>query len=86
MLEDALKVFKEAFFNSKTVADKMNTRLNGAISYGEFRDYCKLNPTAIDFLCRFTIGQYPLSEDLRQKLMLHQVAKQQTQAPQLQHV
>jgi hypothetical protein len=44
VLGDALKVFKESFFQAKTIADKMNTNLNGMISFEEFRDYCKLNP------------------------------------------
>jgi Ca2+-binding EF-hand superfamily protein len=44
VLADALKVFKETFFLAKQTADKMNTNLNGMISYEEFRDYCKFNP------------------------------------------
>jgi hypothetical protein len=43
VIGDALKVFKESFFQAKTIADKMNTNLNGMISYEEFRDYCKMN-------------------------------------------
>jgi hypothetical protein len=32
IIGDALKVFKESFFQAKLVADKMNTNLNGMIS------------------------------------------------------
>ena len=32
VIGDALKVFKESFFAAKTIADKMNTDLNGMIS------------------------------------------------------
>ncbi len=65
VIGDALKVFKESFFQAKTIADKMNTNLNGMISFEEFKNYCKLNPHAIDFLCRLTIGPYPLSDELQ---------------------
>jgi len=44
VIADALKVFKESFFNAKTIADKMNTNFNGMITFEEFSDYCKLNP------------------------------------------
>lgn len=44
VIGDAMKVFKESFFQAKTIADKMNTNLNGMISYEEFRDYSKFNP------------------------------------------
>ncbi len=44
VIGDALKVFKEAFFLAKSTADKMNTNLNGMITYDEFHNYCKLNP------------------------------------------
>jgi hypothetical protein len=44
VLEDALKVFKESFFLSKQTADKMNQKLDGTISYGEFKEYTKMNP------------------------------------------
>lgn len=44
VIGDALKVFKESFFLAKQTADKMNTRLNGMISYEEFWDYSALNP------------------------------------------
>jgi Ca2+-binding EF-hand superfamily protein len=64
VLGDALKVFKESFFQAKTIADKINSNLNGMISFDEFKDYCKLNPQTIDFMCRLTIGPYPISEDL----------------------
>ena len=33
IIGDALKVFKESFFHAKTVADKMNSDLNGMISF-----------------------------------------------------
>lgn len=69
VLVDALKVFKETFFLAKTTADKMNTHLNGMITYDEFRDYSRFNPSSIDFLCRLTIGPYPLSDDLQQKII-----------------
>lgn len=42
----------------------MNKNLNGMITFEEFHTYCKSNPQAIDFLCRLTIGPYPLSQDL----------------------
>lgn len=41
---DALKVFKESFFLAKSTADKMNTNLNGMITFEEFQNYCKMNP------------------------------------------
>ena len=47
---------------------KMNTNLNGMITYEEFHSYCRLNPQAIDFMCRLTIGPYPLSEELQHRL------------------
>jgi len=40
VLGDALKVFKESFFQATTIADKMNTTLNGMISFEEFKNYC----------------------------------------------
>ena len=43
-MADALKVFKETFFNAKQTADKMNKTLNGMITFEEFREYCKFNP------------------------------------------
>ena len=46
----------------------MNTKLDGMISFGEFRDYCKFNPHSIDFLCRLTIGPYPLSEEMEDSI------------------
>lgn len=64
VIGDALRVFKESFFLAKSTADKMNTSLNGMISFDEFREYCKFNPQSIDFLCRLTIGPYPISEEL----------------------
>lgn len=72
---DALKVFKECFFQAKTMADKMNTQLNGMISFEEFRDYCRFNPQAIDFMCRLTIGPYPLSDELLARLKEYQEAQ-----------
>ena len=36
VLEDALKFLKQAFFQSKQVADAMNIGLNGQISFEEF--------------------------------------------------
>lgn len=68
---DALKVFKESFFLAKSTADKMNVTLNGMISFEEFRNYCLFNPQAIDFLCRLTIGPYPLSDELKQRIFEH---------------
>lgn len=44
VIGDALKVFKEAFFQAKQIADKMNKQLNGMISFEEYREYCKYNP------------------------------------------
>lgn len=44
VMADALKVFKETFFNAKQTADKMNKTLNGMITFEEFREYCKFNP------------------------------------------
>lgn len=64
IITDALKVFKETFFLAKTIADKMNSNYNGMITFEEFKEYCKFNPSAIDFLCRLTIGPYPLSDEL----------------------
>ena len=46
----------------------MNTKLDGKISFDEFVDFCKLNPSAIDFLGRITIGPYPMSAELVEKL------------------
>jgi len=75
VIGDSLKVFKESFFLAKQTADKMNTTLNGMVTYEEFEAYCKFNPQAIDFLCRLTIGPYPLSEELKAKMMEMQQAK-----------
>ena len=58
-------MLKEAFYAAKTTADKMNKNLNGMITYEEFHDYCQYNPSAIDFMCRLTIGPYPVSEALQ---------------------
>jgi Ca2+-binding EF-hand superfamily protein len=66
---DALKVFKESFFLAKSTADKMNVSLNGMIAFDEFIEYCKFNPQAIDFLCRITLGPYPLSDEMQSKIM-----------------
>lgn len=77
VITDALKVFKESFFQAKTIADKMNADLNGMITFDEFKNYCKFNPQAIDFMCRLTIGPYPLSEELQQKLQEYQTAQMQ---------
>ena len=40
VIGDALKVFKESFFLAKQTADKMNTNLNGMVTYEEFESYC----------------------------------------------
>ena len=66
---DALKVFKESFFLSKTTADKMNVSLNGMILFEEFEEYCKTYPPAIDFLCRITLGPYPLSDEMAKSIL-----------------
>lgn len=77
VIGDALKVFKESFFSAKTIADKMNSDLNGMISFDEFHGYCKLNPQAVDFMCRLTIGPYPISDELQEKLKEYQQAQMQ---------
>ncbi|CDW80465.1 hippocalcin-like protein 1 [Stylonychia lemnae] len=84
VIGDALKVFKESFFLAKSTADRMNTTLNGLITYEEFNNYCKSNPQAIDFLCRLTIGPYPLSDELSQRMIEFQKAKMIEYYPQLQ--
>jgi hypothetical protein len=60
----SLKILKETFFLAKTACDKMNTSLNGRISFDEFRQFCLYNPSAIDFICRLTIGPYSPSTEL----------------------
>jgi len=64
VIGDALKIFKETFFLAKVTADKMNVKLDGMVSYEEFRDFCVYNPQAMDFLCRLTVGPYPPSLEL----------------------
>lgn len=72
VVTDALTVFKESFYLCKTTCDKMNTKLDGMISKEEFKDFCRYNPAAIDFLCRLTIGPYPPSPELQvEMLQLH---------------
>lgn len=44
MIVDATKIFKETFFLAKTASDKMNTSLNGQISFEEFKKFCTFNP------------------------------------------
>ena len=44
VIGDSLKVFKESFFLAKQTADRMNTHLNGMVTYDEFYNYCKSNP------------------------------------------
>lgn len=57
VIDDALKFFKQAFFQAKHVADQMNTKLDGQISYEEFENFCRMHPPAMDFLCRMTVTQ-----------------------------
>ena len=64
VVTDALKIFKETFFLAKTAADRMNTALNGQISNDEFRKFCAVNPQAIDFISRLTLGPYPPSDEM----------------------
>ena len=47
------------------------------IDYEEYKEYCKFNPQAIDFMCRMTIGPYPLSDELQARLMEYQQAEMQ---------
>ena len=37
IINDSLRIFKETFYLAKTACDKMNTDLNGKISYEQFR-------------------------------------------------
>ena len=62
VINDALKIFKETFFLAKTAADRMNTSLNGQISFEEFLQFCTYNPQAVDFIGRLTLGPYPPSD------------------------
>ena len=44
IINDALRIFKETFFLAKTACDRMNTSLNGQISFEEFERFCRMNP------------------------------------------
>ena len=44
VINDSLKIFKETFYLAKTACDKMNTDLNGKISFEQFRQFCAYNP------------------------------------------
>ena len=66
IIADASKFFKQAFLLAKQTADVMNCNLDGRISFEEFLDYCKKQPSAMDFICRLTVnpgGKYPPGED-----------------------
>ena len=65
VINDSLRIFKETFYLAKTACDRMNTDLNGKISYEQFRQFCAFNPQAIDFIARLTIGPYPPSDELQ---------------------
>ena len=68
VVTDAVKIFKETFFLAKTACDKMNTDLNGKITFEQFNHFCLFNPEAIDFIARLTLGPYPPSEELQNHL------------------
>lgn len=72
IINDSLRIFKETFYLAKTACDKMNTELNGKISYDQFRLFCVYNPQAIDFIARLTIGPYPPSDELQVHMMQKQ--------------
>ena len=65
VVTDAIKIFKETFFLAKTACDKMNTDLNGKITFDQFNQFCLFNPEAIDFISRLTLGPYPPSDELQ---------------------
>jgi hypothetical protein len=67
-ISDALHIFKETFFIAKVACDKINTGLDGRITYDEFKAFCKVNPSAIDLFCRLTLGPYPPSEEYHEEL------------------
>jgi hypothetical protein len=59
LLMDALTHFKEVFESAKKIADAMNSTLDGRITFAEFKTFCARFPSAMDFLGRITLGEYP---------------------------
>jgi len=71
LLTDCLKLYKEVFDSAKKIADAMNTSLDGKIKFDEFKAFCDQFPSAMDFLGRLTIGNYPYSYTVESKLKKH---------------
>ncbi len=63
VIEDAVHLYKETFFRAKQMCDSMNTNLDGRITQDDFRAFCQQQPSAMDFICRLTIGPYPPTDE-----------------------
>jgi len=67
-LKECIDMYKEVFDSSKKIADAMNTTLDGRIKFDEFKKFCEIFPSAMDFLGRITIGNYPSNQDFENTL------------------
>ena len=68
LLKECLILYNEVFDSSKKIADVMNVKLDGKIKFDEFRGFCEQFPSAMDFLGRLTIGDYPYAISIEEKL------------------